>query len=68
MLRTQRSLSDTLNHTNTLASLQLEIPPAPALLYFNNRETDDLPPSIVGNAIWENIPYSPTTKLLASIH
>jgi hypothetical protein len=34
----------------------LEIPPAPAVLYFINRATDDLPPSIVGNAIWETFP------------
>jgi hypothetical protein len=34
----------------------LEVPPAPAVLYFNNRATDDLPPLIVGNAIWETFP------------
>ena len=39
-----------------LASLQLEIPPAPAVLYFDNRATDDLPPSIVGKTIWETFP------------
>jgi hypothetical protein len=56
MLWIQRSLSDTLNHTDTLVSPQLEIPTAPAILYFDNIATDDLPPSIVGNAIWETFP------------
>jgi hypothetical protein len=56
MLQIQRSLLDTLNHTDTLASLQLEIPPVPAVLYFDNRATDDVPLSIVGNAIWETFP------------
>jgi hypothetical protein len=58
MLLIQRSLSDTLNHTDTLVSLQLEIPPAPAVLYLDNRATDNFPPLIVGNAIWETFPIA----------
>ena len=56
MLWIWRPLLDTLNHTDTLASLWLEIPPAPEVLYFVNRATDNLPPLIVGNAIWETFP------------
>src|SRR5580693_3962973 len=39
-----------------LASLQLEIPEGVKEVYLTNRERDDLPPSIVGNATWEYFP------------
>src|SRR6267142_1513999 len=46
------------SRTNTLklASLRLEIPATPEVLYLINRETDDLPPLIVGRASWEDFP------------
>ena len=48
------------SRTNTLklASLRLEIPATPEVLYLINRETDDLPLSIVGRASWEDFPGS----------
>jgi hypothetical protein len=39
-----------------LASLRLEIPEGVKEVYLTNRERDDLPPLIVGNATWEYFP------------
>src|SRR6267142_1391571 len=57
---TQRKNTTKASRTNTLklASLRLEIPVTPEVLYFINREADDLPPSIVGKASWEDFPGS----------
>ena len=44
----------TLNQAlHNLASLQLEIPAGVDAVYFINRNTDDLPLSIVGRATWD---------------